>query len=198
MSNAVTSAPANATEDRVTPKPRRITELFLLLIALGIGIGANILVDPDQLTEDPVRIITSGAVLAGGGLLVHVVLWIRARYADPYLLPIAVALNGLGLAMIHRIDLSTGQTASDTQVVWTGLAMVVACVVLWFLKDHRRLRQITYISLALSALLLLLPMIPGLGVEINGARLWISVAGRTFQPGEIAKITLAIFFAGSA
>lgn len=196
MSNAVTSAPPNAPDEQVTPKPRRITELFLLLIALAIGIGANILVDPDQLTEDPGRIITSGAVLAGGGLLIHVVLWIRARYADPYLLPIAVTLNGLGLAMIHRIDLSTGQTASDTQVVWTGLAMVVACVVLWLLKDHRLLRKITYISLLLSALLLLLPMVPGLGVEINGARLWISVAGRTFQPGEIAKITLAIFFAG--
>ena len=196
MSNTVTNAPSNAPEEQVKPKPRRITELLLLLVALAIGIGANIMVDPDQLTEDPARIITSGAVLAGGGLLIHVVLWIRARYADPYLLPIAVTLNGLGLAMIHRIDLSTGQTASDTQVVWTGLAMVVACAVLWFLKDHRRLRQITYISLLLSALLLLLPMVPGLGVEINGARLWISVAGRTFQPGEIAKITLAIFFAG--
>ncbi|MDN5699109.1 MAG: FtsW/RodA/SpoVE family cell cycle protein, partial [Kocuria sp.] len=196
MSNTVTNAPSNAPEEQVKPKPRRITELLLLLVALAIGIGANIMVDPDQLTEDPARIITSGAVLAGGGLLIHVVLWIRARHADPYLLPIAVTLNGLGLAMIHRIDLSTGQTASDTQVVWTGLAMVVACAVLWFLKDHRRLRQITYISLLLSALLLLLPMVPGLGVEINGARLWISVAGRTFQPGEIAKITLAIFFAG--
>ena len=196
MSNAVSHAPAGAPEEQVTPKPRRVTEFLLLLVGLAIGIGANIMVDPEQLTEDPARIITSAAVLSAGGFLIHAVLWIRARHADPYLLPIAVSLNGLGLAMIHRIDLSTGQTASDTQVVWTGLAMVVACGVLWLLKDHRRLRNVTYISLALSALLLLLPMIPGLGVEINGARLWISIAGRTFQPGEIAKITLAIFFAG--
>lgn len=196
MSSTATNAPAQAPGEQITPKPRRITEFLLLIMALAIGVGANILVDPDRLAEDPTRIITSGAVLAGGGLLIHVVLWIRARHADPYLLPIAVALNGLGLAMIHRIDLSTGQTASDTQVVWTGLAMVVACLVLWLLKDHRLLRKMTYISLLLSALLLLLPMVPGLGVEINGARLWVSVAGRTFQPGEIAKITLAIFFAG--
>lgn len=80
MSNAVAQAPAHTDREQPTPKPRRITELLLLLVALTIGIGANILVDPQQLTEDPARIITSAVVLAGGGLLVHVVLWIRARH----------------------------------------------------------------------------------------------------------------------
>lgn len=196
MSSTVNAAPERGTEAPVRPRPRRITELLLLLVALAIGVGANILVDPERAQADPRHIIMSGTVLGVGALLVHVVLWIRARYADPYLLPLAVALNGLGLAMIHRIDLSTNQSAANTQVVWTGVAMLACCVVLWLLKDHRRLRNVTYIMLLLSAVLLLLPMIPGLGVEINGARLWISVAGRTFQPGEIAKITLAIFFAG--
>ena len=196
MSSTVSAAPERGTEAPVRPRPRRITELLLLLVALAIGVGANILVDPERAQADPRHIIMSGTVLGVGALLVHVVLWIRARYADPYLLPLAVALNGLGLAMIHRIDLSTNQSAANTQVVWTGVAMLACCVVLWLLKDHRRLRNVTYIMLLLSAVLLLLPMIPGLGVEINGARLWISVAGRTFQPGEIAKITLAIFFAG--
>lgn len=196
MSSTVNAAPERGTETPLRPKPRRITELLLLLVALAIGMGANILVDPERAQADPRHIIMSGTVLGVGALLVHVVLWIRARYADPYLLPLAVALNGLGLAMIHRIDLSTNQSAANTQVVWTGVAMLACCVVLWLLKDHRRLRNVTYIMLLLSAVLLLLPMIPGLGVEINGARLWISVAGRTFQPGEIAKITLAIFFAG--
>ena len=196
MSSTVNAAPERGTEAPVRPRPRRITELLLLLVALAIGVGANMLVDPERAQADPRHIIMSGTVLGVGALLVHVVLWIRARYADPYLLPLAVALNGLGLAMIHRIDLSTNQSAANTQVVWTGVAMLACCVVLWLLKDHRRLRNVTYIMLLLSAVLLLLPMIPGLGVEINGARLWISVAGRTFQPGEIAKITLAIFFAG--
>ena len=196
MSSTVNAAPERGTEVPVRPRPRRITELLLLLVALAIGVSANILVDPERAQADPRHIIMSGTVLGVGALLVHVVLWIRARYADPYLLPLAVALNGLGLAMIHRIDLSTNQSAANTQVVWTGVAMLACCVVLWLLKDHRRLRNVTYIMLLLSAVLLLLPMIPGLGVEINGARLWISVAGRTFQPGEIAKITLAIFFAG--
>ncbi|CAL8896303.1 hypothetical protein KVA01_22750 [Kocuria varians] len=196
MSSPATTAPAQDARPAVRPRPRRIIELFLLVLAVGIGVGATVMVDPDRLRTDPGFIVLSGAVLGGGALLVHVVLWIRARYADPYLLPLAVMLNGLGLAMIHRIDLSTGQSAANTQVVWTAVAMVVCCAVLWLLKDHRRLRNVTYIMLLLSALLLVLPMVPGLGVEINGARLWISIAGRTFQPGEIAKITLAIFFAG--
>ncbi|RKQ33124.1 FtsW/RodA/SpoVE family cell cycle protein [Kocuria tytonis] len=196
MSSVLENTPARSPEPAVRPRPRRVTELLLLVLALAIGVGANILVDPEQLAKDPGHIVLSGSVLGIGALLVHVVLWIRARYADPYLLPLAVTLNGLGLAMIHRIDLSTGQTAANTQVVWTAVAMLVCCVVLWFLKDHRRLRNVTYIMLVVSALLLVLPMVPGLGVEINGARLWISVAGRTFQPGEIAKITLAVFFAG--
>ena len=68
---------------------------------------------------------------------------------------------------------------------------------IWFLKDHRVLRRFTYISLAVSALLLILPLVPGISAgEILGARVWIRVGPMTFQPGEIAKITLAIFFAG--
>ena len=153
MSSTVNAAPERGTEAPVCPKPRRITELLLLLVALAIGVGANILVDPERAQADPRHIIMSGTVLGVGALLVHVVLWIRARYADPYLLPLAVALNGLGLAMIHRIDLSTNQSAANTQVVWTGVAMLACCVVLWLLKDHRRLRNVTYIMLLLSAVL---------------------------------------------
>ncbi|WP_309125674.1 FtsW/RodA/SpoVE family cell cycle protein [Kocuria sp.] len=188
----VTAPPAPAP----VQKPRRITELALLVVAVGVGVAANILVDPDQLGSGDPHILVTGLVLGIGALLLHVVLWLRARYADPYLLPIAVALNGLGIAMIHRIDLTTDQTAADSQVLWTALAMTAAGLVLWFLKDHRVLRRITYISLVLSGLLLLLPLLPGLGLELNGARIWISVGGRTFQPGEVAKITLAVFFAG--
>ena len=186
--SAVTAPPAPAP----VQKPRRITELALLVVAVGVGVAANILVDPDQLGSGDPHILVTGLVLGIGALLLHVVLWLRARYADPYLLPIAVALNGLGIAMIHRIDLTTDQTAADSQVLWTALAMTAAGLVLWFLKDHRVLRRITYISLVLSGLLLLLPLLPGLGLELNGARIWISVGGRTFQPGEVAKITLAV------
>lgn len=175
---------------------RRLTELLLLVVAWTIGVGANILVDPQQASAEPAHIYRTAAVLIGGSLVLHLALWFRARYADPYILPIVVALNGLGIAMIHRIDLLMDSTAGTNQVLWTAIGIAAATLVLLFLRDHRRLRQFTYISLMVSALLLVLPLLPGLGTEINGARIWISIGGRTFQPGEIAKITLAIFFAG--
>jgi cell division protein FtsW (lipid II flippase) len=125
-----------------------------------------------------------------------VVLRLRAKYADPVILPLVVALNGLGLAMIHRLD-RVGEDTGNNQLRWTLVAMAVAIAVIWFLKDHRILRRFTYISLAISAVLLILPLVPGISAgEVLGASVWIKIGSMTFQPGEIAKITLAIFFAG--
>ncbi|MFW0110094.1 FtsW/RodA/SpoVE family cell cycle protein [Rothia sp. P13129] len=179
------------------PRTRRFIELFLTVIAIAFCPISMWLVDPENITlkHDNTWVLATG-VLGGGALLIHTVLHLRARYADPLILPIVVLLNGLGLAMIYRIDLTTPSNAGATQIMWTALGMTVAAVTLLMLKSHRVLRRVTYVSLLVSLVLLLLPLIPFLGVEIYGARIWISIAGRTFQPGELAKITLAIFFAG--
>ncbi|WP_342023229.1 FtsW/RodA/SpoVE family cell cycle protein [Arthrobacter citreus] len=178
------------------PKSRRNVEAVLLLLALLVGIGANFVVGLDQDRAFDADFWTQGATLVALVLAFHIVLRFRAKYADPVILPIVTALNGIGLAMIHRLDISDGTNAADRQLLWSALAVAAAIAVLFLIKDHRILRRYTYISLIVSAILLLLPLTP-LGVEINGARIWVSIGGdRTFQPGEIAKITLAIFFAG--
>ncbi|MEV4899750.1 FtsW/RodA/SpoVE family cell cycle protein [Citricoccus sp. NPDC055426] len=183
-------------QDPTLPRPRRNTELVLLILGLCIGIGASLLAG---LGMD--RPITSdywvqGAVLAIMALVFHLVLRLRARYADPYILPIVVTLNGLGIAMIHRLDVAEGDNAAGRQLMWTVVAMGAAIALLWLLKDHRVLRRWPYLFLAASGILLLLPLVPGLGLTINGARIWINLGLGTFQPGEVAKITLAVFFAG--
>ena len=178
-----------------TPKPRRNIEALLLLVALAVGVGANFLVTVDQEGSFSRDFWLQAGTLGGLVVLFHIVLRFRAKYADPVILPLVTALNGIGLAMIHRLDLVSGDTAADRQLLWTTLAVAASIVVLFVLRDHRILRRFTYISLIVSAVLLLLPLTP-LGVEINGARIWISLGFGTFQPGEIAKITLAIFFAG--
>ncbi|GAA1817134.1 FtsW/RodA/SpoVE family cell cycle protein [Nesterenkonia flava] len=179
------------------PKPRRNVELVLLLMALTIGIGAQVLVGLTLDEEIGTAYWTEGAIQAGLALGFHVVLRLRAKYADPFILPIVVTLNGLGIAMIHRLDFTSAYSGvADRQLMWTALSMVVAVVVLWVLQDHRRLRQFTYLSLVASIVLLLLPIVPGLGDEVYGANVWVSIGGMSFQPGELAKITLAIFFAG--
>ncbi len=178
------------------PKPRRNIEAVLLVVALIVGIGANMLVDLDSGRAFTQEFFIQAGILAGIVFAVHIVLRFRTKYADPIILPIVTALNGIGLAMIHRLDLVTGQSAAASQVLWSAVAIMVAIAVLLVIKDHRVLRRFTYISLVVSAVLLILPLVPGLGTRINGAQIWILVAGYSFQPGEIAKITLAIFFAG--
>jgi cell division protein FtsW (lipid II flippase) len=183
----------------------RWTELLLVLIACAIAVGAFAAVGLGTTGALPERIgpYALGFVLIA--LAVHLVVRWRAPYADPVLLPSALALNGVGLAMIHRLDVGNATQAelndvpvpspeAPGQLVWSivGLALLVA--VLWLVRDHRVLSRYTYLTFVVGVLLLLLPLVPGLGVEINGARIWISVLGQSFQPGEAAKVVMVVAF----
>jgi cell division protein FtsW (lipid II flippase) len=136
-----------------------------------------------------------------GALLVHWVLRKRAVSADGLILPLAYLINGLGIAMIYRLDLaeaSRGGTAlfADRQVWLTLLAMLGAAAVIRFVPNHIKLRRYPFIAGMVGLVLLILPALPVIGRTRNGATLWIAVGELSFQPGEIAKILLAIFFAG--
>jgi len=180
---------------------RRGAELFLLVLALAVGVGAYAAVGLGVEGEIPADIIGYGGWLAALIVAAHVVVRLTAPYADPVLLPVVAALNGLGLAVIHRLDLAyeaADQTAgfAQKQLTWMTLGVALFVATLVFLRDHRALQRITY-TLGLTAIvLLLLPMVPGLGTSINGARIWIRLGAFSFQPGEVAKVLLVIAFAG--
>jgi len=188
------------TVEPLTPRTRRGAELALMLLAIAIVLLAWVTTDLNRNGTVPANIIP----IAGGftvlALSVHVVLRWKAAYADPVLLPITTVLNGLGLVMIHRLDLARGKLGTDgdayRQIIWTTLAVALAIAVLVLLRDHRLLRRYTYVTMAIGFLLLLMPLVPGVGRTINGSQIWISVGPLNFQPGEFAKIALAIFFAG--
>jgi cell division protein FtsW (lipid II flippase) len=186
----------------VAPRSRRGVELALLLMAIAIVLLAYAAVGMAMQDEVPPDLIYYGAgllVLSGG---LHVVLRLKAKYADPVLLPAATLLNGLGLVMIHRLDLSHTATRSGfntfafRQLVWSAIGVLGAVAVIWLVKDHRTLRRYTYTAMVVGLVLLVLPLFPVLGKTINGSRIWIGLGPLSFQPGEIAKILLAIFFAG--
>ncbi len=183
-----------------TPARKRNVELGLLAIAFLLAGGAVWLVDVGA------RGAADGAVMMGMTglgvlvLAVHVVLRLVAVEADPFLLPIATVLNGLGIAMIHRLDLAeefSGWEAFATrQMVWTAIAIGLAIGVLLVIRNHRVLQRYRYVAMLVGIVLLVLPMLPIIGAERNGARLWIELGAFTFQPGELAKVALAVFFAG--
>ncbi len=175
---------------------RRGAELFLLVLALGVGVGAYAAVGLGVEGTIPANMIGYSGWLTVLVIAAHVVIRIAAPYADPVLLPVVAALNGLGLAVIHRLDLAEDTAFARQQLIWMTLGVTLFIVTLLFLRDHRVLQRFTY-TLGLAAIvLLLLPLVPGLGTTINGARIWIRLAGFSFQPGEVAKVLLVVAFAG--
>ncbi len=202
MSTAATSA-----APRYRQPTRRWTELGLLVTAYAVGVAAYIQVDLAVLgsvAEDTVPVL---AVLAGLVLVLHGAVRLLARWADPVLVPAVLALNMLGLTMIHRLDLADARRAAQagepipspdvyTQLTWTTLGVVLFVAVLVVVRDHRVLQRYTYTFMLAGLVLLLLPLVPGIGATINGATLWIRIGALSFQPGELAKILLTIFFAG--
>ena len=187
-----------ATVTEHAPRTRRNVELVLLVLAIGVAMAAYAMVGVHQARQWPPGILGYGAGLAILTGALHVVLRLRAAYADPVLLPLATALNGIGLAMIHRLDLARPDEAplAPKQLVWAAVGVGLAAAVLLLLRDHRVLRRYTYTAMVAGLVLLLLPLVPVLGKTINGARIWIGLGPFSFQPGELAKIVLTVFFAG--
>ena len=183
------------------PQKLRNRELILLIFACVINSVAILLVQLGATGAVDFSLISLGAGLSILVLGLHVCLRYVAPKADPLLLPIATVLNGLGIAMIYRIDLAKSLSgwgaASTRQITWSAVAIIAAIVVVLIIRNYRVLFRYTYVFGALAFVLLLLPLVPGLGREVSGARVWISLGGfGSFQPGEIAKIALAVFFAG--
>ncbi|GAB7192980.1 FtsW/RodA/SpoVE family cell cycle protein [Kineococcus sp. NUM-3379] len=180
----------------VYPRTRRGVELVLLLAAVGLAMGAYAIVG---LTVDealPADLLWHAGGLGALAAALHVVVRLKAKHADPVLLPVATLLNGLGLVMIHRLDRAEESALAPRQLLWSALGVAAAAAVVWFLRDHRVLRRYTFTALVAGLVLLLLPLVPFLGRTVNGARIWIFLGGMSFQPGEIGKICLAVFFAG--
>jgi cell division protein FtsW (lipid II flippase) len=199
---APVGAPATEPVRRIRlPQKLRNLEFWLLLAACLINTGAIVLVQLGAMGRVDTQVVLLGAGLSVLVFGLHIAMRFVARDADPFLLPIATVLNGLGIAMIYRIDIAYGdagwQSAAVRQIVWSAIAIIAALATIVLIRNHRTLFRYTYLSGLIAIVLLLLPLVPGLGREVSGARVWIGFGDiATFQPGEIAKIALAVFFAG--
>ncbi|OKL50546.1 FtsW/RodA/SpoVE family cell cycle protein [Boudabousia marimammalium] len=183
-------------------RPGRLPELFLMFMAVLIGVGGYAATAYSRTGTLPQGFTTHIAAFLGLAVVASVLVKIYAPYADPVIMPVAVALNGLGLAMIYRLDQSyieAGKTLYVTgtrQLTWTFLGIGVAALILILLTSHRRLRTTPLLWMILSLILLVSPLIPFIGRSINGATIWVKIGPISGQPAELAKVTLAIAFAG--
>lgn len=198
--NALTEALQISKLIKVIPRSRNL-EALLLFFAAGLNAFELAQIQLSIIEKMTLDLFTYWLPPVLFAFVLHMILRRRASEADPLILPIAVALNGLGIAMIYRLDLATiasggAELFAFRQVMWTALAMAFAAIVILYIPSQLFLRRYVYTAMAAGILLLLLPLVPVIGTTINGATLWISLFGVTFQPGEIAKIALIVFFAG--
>jgi cell division protein FtsW (lipid II flippase) len=170
--------------------------LSLLLLALVVSVGAFAFAGLGLRDKLPKELVGYSLLLIGVYVAAWLVVRTTARGADPVLLPTAAILGGLGIAMLYRIMVDRGEPEIwKEQAIWLGIGLLAFALILLVIRDIRQLDAYTYTIGLVGVLLLLLPIVPGVGYAINGARLWAHIGGVSFQPAEFGKILIVIFLA---
>jgi len=172
-------------------RPRRNSELVLIILGGLVTTGAYVLASLGRLSSIPANAAPFLVVVLGLFFGAHMATRFLAPEADGLLLPLAGLLNGLGYVFIARLD----EVLAAQQAVWTFLGVGLYALTLIVVRRSRDLEQYRYILLFIGLGLLLMPLLPVLGQEVNGSRIWVRIGPVGFQPGEFAKVALAIFFA---
>jgi len=170
---------------------RRNTELGLILLAALLTGGGYVLASLGEGAELPANLAPFLLVIMGLLVAAHLAVRLLAPGADGTLLPLAGLLNGIGYVFIVRLD----RDLAALQAVWTAVGVGAFIVTLFLVRRVRDLERFRYTFAVIGLGLLLMPLLPVLGQNINGARLWVRLGPMNFQPGELAKIALCIFFA---
>jgi cell division protein FtsW (lipid II flippase) len=191
------------------PRGRRSAELAMLLFAIGVVIFAYVGVGLGLKGQVPSGTVGYGLGFAVLVLGAHLAIRRLAPWADPLLLPLAALLNGLGLVMIYRLQesgrdgnpghqISTmSSTTTEFQLVWSAVGLVAFVLMLLAVREPRTLQRYTYTLGVVGLVLLAIPaVLPSSVSEVNGAKVWVSIGNLSVQPGEFAKLALAVFFAG--
>ncbi len=171
----------------------RTRELFSLVL-VGVLVGtafASVYIARQEVVST--ESLSYALFFLGLYVAAHVVTRITVPHADPYLLPMAGLLTGIGLTEIYRLD----EDEAFRQGLWIVIGLVVfAATLLALRRDYRRLESYKYLFGLGALVLLALPAMPFIGTTVNGARLWVELGPVRFQPGEFAKICLIVFLAG--
>lgn len=176
---------------------RRNTELGLIVLGTLVTVGAYLLASLAEDARIPGNIGPFLGIVLGLQLVAHLAIRRLAPDADGTIVPIAGLLNGLGYVFIVRIDEAKAepQGLAGLQSGWIAVGIIAFVATLLVIRRVRDLERYRWTIGMLGLLLLLLPLVPGIGKTINGAKIWVGIGPLSFQPGEFAKILLALFFA---
>ncbi len=176
----------------MTARNRELVALVPASLLLTAGFAGVFIQHSSALSKLSNVSLTYGAIFLGLCLAGHIVIRITLPHADPYIFPIAAALASVGLVEVYRID----PTAARRQAVWFVIGLLLFAATIVFARDYRKLERYRYTIAVASIGLLVLPRLPGLGEQVNGAYLGVHIPGLgVFQPAEFAKIGLVIFLA---
>ena len=173
------------------PNARRRTELGLLVYACGITVALYVIASLAQESRIPPHIGYFLGIVLGLALVAHVGNRWLAPASSPVLLPLVFLLNGIGYVVIARWD----PGSAKVQAGWTALGIAFYLVTLLVIRRSHDLERYRYVILLVGGLLLVAPLLPVLGKDVNGARLWVGVGSLIVQPVEGAKLLLCIYFA---
>jgi peptidoglycan glycosyltransferase len=176
---------------------RRRTELGLIVLGVIVVSSAYALASLGRTADLPANIWPFLGIVLGLFIAAHVAVRKLAPGADPLFLPVAALLNGVGYVFIARLDEVSRRPRglAAAQAGWTVIGIAAFIGTLLVVRRVRDLQRYRYTFLLLGMALLLLPLLPGLGRSVNGARIWVFFGPLSFQPGEAAKVVLAVFFA---
>ena len=197
MSVNALSAPVNVADTTsrqvrtLRQLPRRRTELGMLVLVYVLVLGLYLLAALGATGAAPKATIVFAAVTALLLATGHLAVRRLAPGASPVFLPLAALLNGIGYVFISHIDPAEG----SNQAIWTAVGTLCLVATLALFPRAIDFERYRYLIALAGIALLLLPLAPKIGEDINGARLWVRAGPLTFQPEEFAKIGFAIFFA---
>ncbi len=175
---------------RLSARNRELFALLPVALMVTAGFTAVLIAQQTEQEIDPVS-VTYGAIFLAACVLAHVFIRWRLRDADPYLFPLAALLSAVGLVTLYRIDAESALQQAGVFV----FSLSLFCVTVIFLRDHRTLERYRYLIAVVGILLLLLPRVPVIGEQVNGAYLNIDLGFVQFQPAELTKLAIIIFLA---